>query len=62
VTRPLTLAVKFNGAAINPLDRAYSVGFAVSGDIRRSDFGITPLIPMVGDDVTLIIAASFEKN
>ncbi len=62
VTQPATLNVKFNGAAINPLDRAYTVGFAVSGDIRRSAFGVSAYVPMVGDDVTLIISAAFEAK
>jgi len=62
VTRPVTLNVKFNGAAVNPIDRAYSVGFAVSGDIRRSEFGVSKYVPLVGDDVTLIISAAFEAK
>jgi polyisoprenoid-binding protein YceI len=62
VTRPATLNVKFNGAAINPLDRAYTVGFAVSGEVRRSEFGVTKLVPIIGDDVTLIISAAFEAK
>jgi polyisoprenoid-binding protein YceI len=62
VTKPVTLNVKFNGAAINPIDRAYTAGFAVSGDIRRSEFGVTKYVPMIGDDVTLIISAAFEKK
>jgi polyisoprenoid-binding protein YceI len=62
VTRPVTLNVKFNGAAINPLGRAYTVGFAVSGDIRRSEFGVTKFVPVIGDDVTLIISAAFEAK
>ena len=62
VTKPVTLNVKFNGAAINPLDRAYTVGFAISGDVRRSDFGVTKFVPLVGDDVTLIISAAFERK
>jgi polyisoprenoid-binding protein YceI len=60
VSKPETLAVKFNGAAINPVDHAYSVGFEASGSVRRSDFGVTAYVPAVGDDVTLMISGAFE--
>lgn len=61
VTRPVTLHARFNGAGVNPLTKAYTVGFEVSGKIKRSDFGVTKYVPLVGDDVDLIISAAFEK-
>ena len=60
VTKPVTLAVKLNGAGVNPLDKKYTTGFEVSGKIKRSDFGVKTYVPMVGDDVDLIISAAFE--
>jgi polyisoprenoid-binding protein YceI len=62
VTKPVTLDVKFNGAGINPLDKKYTVGFEVSGTIKRSDFGVNTYLPLIGDDVALIISAGFEHN
>lgn len=62
VTKPVTLLAKFNAAGVNPLDGAYTVGFEVSGHIKRSDFGITKYLPLVGDDVNLIISAAFEAK
>ena len=62
VTRPVTLAVKFNGAGVNPLDKKYTAGFEVSGRIKRSDFGVKTYVPMVGDDVDLLISAGFEHT
>ncbi len=62
VTKPVTLNVKFNGAGNNPLDHAYTVGFEVTGQIKRSDFGVSKYVPLVGDDVTLIISAAFERK
>lgn len=62
VTRPVTLHARFNAAGVNPLDKAYTVGFEVSGRIKRSDFGVAKYVPMVGDDVDLIISAAFEKT
>lgn len=62
VTKTVTLQAKFNGAGVNPLDKAYTSGFEVSGDIKRSDFGVTKYVPLVGDTVHLIISAAFEKK
>ena len=62
VTKPVTFTVTFNGAGVNPLDKAYTVGFEVRGRIRRSEFGVTKYVPLVGDDVELIISAAFEQK
>ena len=62
VTRPVTLNVTFHGAGKNPMSQAYTAGFEVSGAIRRSDFGVTKYVPLIGDDVDLIISAVFEKT
>jgi polyisoprenoid-binding protein YceI len=62
VTKPVTLAVKFNGAGTNPLDKKYTAGFEVSGQIKRSDFGVKTYVPLIGDDVDLIISAGFEHK
>ena len=62
VTKPVTLKVRFNGAGPNPLSHAYTAGFEASGTIRRSDFGIAKYVPLVGDEVTLIISAAFERK
>jgi polyisoprenoid-binding protein YceI len=62
VTRPVVFGVKFNGAGVNPLDNAYTVGFEVRGQIKRSDFGVAKYVPLVGDDVELVISAAFERK
>jgi polyisoprenoid-binding protein YceI len=62
VTKPVTLAATFNGAGANPLSKAYTTGFEVTGKIKRSDFGVTKYVPLVGDEVTLIISAAFERK
>jgi polyisoprenoid-binding protein YceI len=62
VTKSIVLKAKFNGAGVNPLDKAYTTGFEASGDIKRSDFGVTTYVPLVGDEVHLIISAAFEKK
>jgi polyisoprenoid-binding protein YceI len=62
VTKPVTLDVTFNGAGTNPLDKKYTTGFEVSGAIKRSDFGVNTYIPLIGDDVKIIISAGFEHS
>ncbi len=61
VTKPVTLHASFNAGGVNPMDKAYTLGFNATGTITRSDFGVTKYVPMVGDNVTLRISAAFEK-
>lgn len=64
VTKPVTLDVTFRGGEPNPLGNSYSLGFAASTTIRRTDFGITGMRwePFVGDDVKLTIVAMFDRE
>ena len=62
VTHHEVLQARFNAAGVNMMDKAYTAGFEVSGVIKRSDFGVSKYVPVVGDDVTLIISAGFEKK
>lgn len=49
VTRPVTLAVTFNGGyAGHPLDAGARIGFSATGAIDRSDFGMTFGLPAPG--------------
>ncbi len=61
VTRPVTLHARLVGGGINPLDKKYTVGFDLTGTIRRSEFGVKSYVPLIGDMVTLTIAGVFEK-
>ena len=61
VTHPETLRVSFNGAGVNPLSHAYTAGFEVRGQIKRSEFGVSKYVPVVGDTVDLMISAAFTK-
>jgi polyisoprenoid-binding protein YceI len=61
VTKPLTLHVKFNAAGMDPQDKMYVAGFEVSGDLKRSEWGFKTGVPLLGDDVHLIISAAFKK-
>lgn len=62
VTRPVVLDARFNAAGVNPLDKAYTVGFDAVAHIRRSDFGVSKYVPLVGDAVDVQISAAFEKH
>lgn len=62
VTKPVTLDAVFNGAGTNPLDKKYTVGFDATGAIKRSEFGVKTYVPLIGDDVKIIISAAFERN
>jgi polyisoprenoid-binding protein YceI len=61
VTRPVTLKARFNHGGENPLDHHYTLGFHARGVIKRSDFGVSAYVPMVGNDVHLNISAAFER-
>jgi polyisoprenoid-binding protein YceI len=61
VSKPLVLDASFGGAGANPLSKAYTVGFKATGRLKRTDFGVSKYAPLVSDDVTLTIAAAFEK-
>ena len=54
VTRPVTLHVTFNKEGRNPFGK-YVCGFSAYADIKRSDFGMRDYLPVVGDDVHIVI-------
>jgi polyisoprenoid-binding protein YceI len=61
VTKPVELEARFEGAGANPMNKKATIGFHASTTIKRSDWGMTKYIPMVGDEVKLRISAAFEK-
>lgn len=61
VTGPATLAMRFTGAGTNPMNKRETIGFEGKVTIRRSEFGLTYALPMVSDDVQLMLSAAFEK-
>ena len=58
---PVTLEVTFNGAGDSLLTGRYTLGFAASGTLKRSDFGLGSYAPAVGDEVVLEIHAEFQR-
>lgn len=62
VTKPVTLAVAFQGVGPNPMTKKQNIGFSATGKIKRSDFNMSYGVPLVGDEIELKIAAGFEKS
>jgi polyisoprenoid-binding protein YceI len=60
VSRPLVLEATFGGVGVNPLNKAYTVGFKATGTVKRSDFGVSKYVPLVSDEVTLSITSAAE--
>jgi len=61
VSAPVALEVTFNGAGDSLITGRYTLGFAASGTLLRSDFGLGAYAPAVGDTVTLEIHAEFQR-
>lgn len=61
-TQSIVLHAVFHGAGTNPLSKRYTVGFDASAKIKRTEFGISTLVPLISDDVDIIISAAFERQ
>lgn len=61
-TRPVTLAVTFNGHAKDPLTKKETLGFSADGHFSRAQFGLSTWYPAVGDDVHVAIQAEFDAD
>ena len=61
VTKPVTLNATFTGGGPHPMSKKPNVGFTATTTIKRSEFGVSYGIPMVSDDVKLVINAAFEQ-
>ncbi len=58
VTRPLVLDVVYNGSlAAHPFSKKPVLGFSATGSLKRSDYGMTYLVGMVGDEVRIAVEA-----
>lgn len=63
VTKPVVLNVHFIGAGNMVMGPPkLNIGFQATATIKRSDFGMSYGLPMVGDQVKLTINAAFVKD
>ncbi len=63
VTKPLVLGVKLVKRGPHAFRPSIEViGFSATGVLKRSEFGMTALLPGLGDDVTLMIGAEINNS
>ncbi|MEP7243324.1 MAG: YceI family protein [Gammaproteobacteria bacterium] len=62
VTKPLTLKATLNKVGPNPFDKRPTLGFSARGSLKRSDFGVSGLLPMIGDEIPVTIDAEFNRS
>lgn len=62
VTKPATINATFLAVGTNPMSKKVGVAFKGAATINRSDFGVKQFVPMVSDQVDLLITAAFEKQ
>jgi polyisoprenoid-binding protein YceI len=55
VTKPVVLTTTFNKAGRHPFNQKFVAGFSAKTKIKRSDFGMTYGLPMIGDEVEIMI-------
>jgi polyisoprenoid-binding protein YceI len=61
-TLPVSIDVTLNGAyAKHPMAGDPTIGFSGHGTLKRSDWGLSTFVPMVGDEVEFFIEAEFHK-
>lgn len=62
VAKKVKLYTKFNKKANNPITDKETVGFSASTTIKRSEFGMTTLLPGLGDNVNIEIEVEAYKS
>ena len=62
VSKPITLNVTMNKVGKNPISDKLTTGFTATTSLKRSDFGMTTLLPDVGDLVKIEIGAEANKD
>ena len=60
VTKPVVLDVTLNNAMREqPFAKKPALGFSGTTTINRSEFGLSKYVPMIGDQVQILIEAEF---
>ena len=62
IRKPITLDVTINSAAMNPLNRREMIGFSATGNLNRSDYGLTAYSSLISDELSLAVQVEFEKT
>lgn len=62
-TKPVTLAVTYNKSGRHPFNGKFVSGFSATTQIKRSEFGMTYGLPLVGDEVDIMLEVEgFKLN
>jgi polyisoprenoid-binding protein YceI len=61
ITKAVVLDVVFNGSGVFPMDQSTHFGFTATGEINRSDFGVSYAVPVVSETVHLTLDAQFVQ-
>jgi polyisoprenoid-binding protein YceI len=62
ISKPVLLTIEHFRCGVHPVSRRNVCGADASGLIKRSDFGMKALLPMVADEVRLIIQVEAFLN
>ncbi|WP_428643298.1 YceI family protein [Roseibium sp.] len=62
ITKPVTLTVDVTALGEHPMAKKEAAGFAVTGVVKRSDYGMDMYVPYVGDEVTVTFHAETLKT
>lgn len=64
ITKPVTLDVWYRGTVENPQNGDVISGFAISGDVKRSDYNLGPDFPeaVLSDKVVIDVDGEFKKQ
>jgi len=62
ISKPITLNVKLNKMDISPITNKETVGFTATTNLKRSNFGMSTLLPGLGDEVQINIEAEAFKS
>ena len=62
ITRSLVLDVTFVGTGTSSFAKKQVLGFSAVTTLDRSDYGMSNLLPMLGNQVVLEIEAEFDKD
>jgi len=61
IRKNINIDATFIGSGKNPLTNKETIGFSGKATFNRSDFNLKNWLPMVGDEVSLIIEAEFNR-
>lgn len=60
-TREISLKVRFNKKAIDPLVNLMRTGYSIRTNVKRSEWGMDKLLAFVSDDINIVIEAEALK-